>query len=79
MYTALVDVAPGAETTVSFELQGTIDVHDGYRLEVLPQPLVNPDHLEVQVHATPGWTVDSGGTHDGDLRESETVRASFSR
>ncbi|HEX2383483.1 MAG TPA: DUF4012 domain-containing protein [Acidimicrobiales bacterium] len=79
VFTALVDVPPGAETTVTFDLEGTIDVHDGYRLEVLPQPLVNPDHLEVHVHAAPGWTVDSGGTHAGDLRESEIVRASFSR
>ncbi|HEX2383309.1 MAG TPA: hypothetical protein VHI95_11765, partial [Acidimicrobiales bacterium] len=68
-----------AETTVTFDLEGTIDVHDGYRLEVLPQPLVNPDHLEVHVHAAPGWTVDSGGTHAGDLRESEIVSASLSR
>ena len=48
--------------TVKFELEGTIDVHDGYRLEAVPQPLVNPDHLEVHVHAASGWQVDSGGT-----------------
>ena len=40
-------------TTVKFDLEGTLDVHDGYRLEVVPQPLVNPDHLDVHVHAAP--------------------------
>ncbi len=77
-YTALVDVPPGADRTVRFDLEGTIDVHDGYRLDVVPQPLVNPDHLDVNVHAASGWKVDSGGTHAADLRESAIVLASFS-
>ncbi len=79
VYTALVDVPPGAQRTVKFLLVGAIDVNDGYRLEVLPQPLVNPDRLDVRVHAASGWEVDSGGTLTADLRESAIVVASFSR
>jgi hypothetical protein len=78
LYTALVDVPPGGATTVKFVLEGTLDVHDGYRLEVVPQPLVNPDHLDVHVHPAPGWHLDSGGTQSADLRESAIVLASFS-
>jgi hypothetical protein len=76
-YTALVDVPPGANRMVRFDLEGTIDVHDGYRLDVVPQPLVNPDHLDVKVHAASGWKVDGGGTHTA-LRESALVLASLS-
>jgi len=79
VYTALVDVPAGAETTVTFELEGTMDLRDGYRLEVLPQPLVNPDRLDVHVQGAPGWTVDSGGSLTGDLLESTVVRGELSR
>ena len=79
VYTALVDVPSGAETTVTFELEGTMDLSRGYRLEVLPQPLVNPDHLDVHVHAVPGWHIDGGGTYTADLRESAIVTAALSR
>jgi hypothetical protein len=78
VYTALVDVPPGGSTTVKFVLEGTLDVHDGYHLEVVPQPLVNPDHLNVHVHAAPGWHVEGSGTESADLRESAIIRTSFS-
>jgi len=78
VYTALVDVRAQAETTVTFELEGTLDLHGGYQLDVLPQPLVNPDHVDVHVHAAPGWHLDSGGTLSAELRESTRVTASFS-
>src|SRR5262249_12808702 len=78
VYTALVDVPPGGSTTVKFLLEGTVDVHDGYRLEVVPQPLVNPDHLDVHVHAAAGWHIDGTGTLSADLRETAIVLASFS-
>jgi hypothetical protein len=78
VYTALVDVHAQAEATVTFELEGTLDLRGGYRLDVLPQPLVNPDHLDVHVHATPGWHVDSGGAVSAELRETTRVSASFS-
>jgi hypothetical protein len=78
VYTALVDVPAGGQTTVKFILDGILDVHAGYRLEVVPQPLVNPDHLDVHVHATSGWNVDGNGTESTDLRQSAIVLASFS-
>jgi hypothetical protein len=79
VYTALVDVYAGTETTVTFELEGTMDLSHGYRLDVVPQALVNPDDLEVRVRPAEGWRVDSGGTFSAELRESEHVTASLSR
>lgn len=70
-YTAQVDVPPGQTVTVVFELEGRMDLSDGYRLDVVPQPLVNPDRLRVTVDGPSGWR--SGG-RDGpwaELREAE--------
>jgi hypothetical protein len=78
VYYALVDVPAGGEVAVVFELEGTMDVADGYRLELVPQPLVNPDNVQVQVHGAPGWSASADGTFSAVLRESARVTASFS-
>jgi hypothetical protein len=48
VYTRLVSVPPGASTTLVVRLSGTLDVEDGYRLDVAPHPTVNPDVLTVR-------------------------------
>ncbi len=48
-YSLRVDIARGEAVTIQFDLSGTIEAGGGYRLDVLPQPLVNPDQLTVSV------------------------------
>jgi hypothetical protein len=63
-YAVLLDVPPEATVTVEFHLEGPVDLRDGYRLEVVPQPLVHDDELSVTVHGSwpwwprgePGWS-----------------------
>ena len=49
VYTVPVDVPAGGVRTVVFQLEGPMDLHDGYHLTVVPQPLANADHLQVDV------------------------------
>jgi hypothetical protein len=76
-YTALLDVPPEGEVTVSFELEGSLDLDGGYHLDVVPQPLVNPDALEVAVHAVTGWTPRGEAVVSTRLREREQVDVRF--
>jgi hypothetical protein len=48
--TIALDLAPGVERTVTLTLRGTLDT-DHYRFVWRPQPLVNPDHLTLDVVA----------------------------
>ena len=77
-YTALLDVPAGQTVTVVFELAGQVDLRDGYHLDVVPQPLVNPDQLRVTVGAAPGWVPGSRSTVATDLREIEHVDVALS-
>jgi hypothetical protein len=45
----LVTIAPGATATVELQLAGAVDVTDGYRLDLLNQPMANPDRSRVSV------------------------------
>lgn len=76
-YTALLDVPAGREVTVMFELEGPMDVRAGYHLDVVPQPLVNPDQLRVNVEGTAGWLRHDDGTLVTELREPEQLDVSF--
>jgi hypothetical protein len=67
-HTALVDIAPQSEVTVVFELAGRLELDDGYRLDVVPQPLVNPDQVRVRVDGLPGW-----GRAEGSITLRETA------
>jgi len=62
VYTALLDVPAGGRETVAFELEGAMDLRAGYHLDVVPQPLVNADHLRVRTHAVTGWKVSATAT-----------------
>jgi hypothetical protein len=44
-YTVITDIPAGGQSVLTFQLTGTIDPGPDYRLDVLPQPLVNPDQL----------------------------------
>jgi hypothetical protein len=51
-YLTFVDVAPGRTMTVTFELEGAVDLSAGsYRLTVAPQAVANPDRVTIGVEA----------------------------
>ncbi len=54
-YWALLDIPPGATQTVTFTLEGTIDLQRGYHLDVVPQPMVNNDRFRINVEGPKGW------------------------
>jgi hypothetical protein len=78
VYTALVNVPPGADVTVVFTLRGSMDLSAGYHLDLVPQPLVNPDHVRVDVHGAAGWDTRSA-TFSAELREPARVAVSLHR
>lgn len=50
-HSVLVDVAPESEVTLRFVLRGRLDLSNGYRLDLVAQPLTEPDDLAVRVRA----------------------------
>lgn len=76
-YTVLLDIAAESEVTIVFELAGTVDLRGGYHLEVVPQPLVNDDHLEVAVRGAGGWIPVGHPELVTDLRKTEELDVSF--
>ena len=70
VYAQFVTVPPGATVTLTFELEGGIDLTDGYRLAVAGQATINPDEVTVDVGLEDGWRFDAvagaGFTEDGD-------------
>jgi hypothetical protein len=59
-YSQFVLIPPGATRTVVFELQGTIDPEDAYRLTVGNQPVVNPDEFSTTLRVPEGWEAEAG-------------------
>ncbi|MFZ6004053.1 MAG: DUF4012 domain-containing protein [Actinomycetota bacterium] len=70
-YTAQVDVPAGRTIEITFQLEGDLDLSDGYRLDVVPQPLVNPDLLRVTVDGPAGWQRSGEDAPTVELREVE--------
>jgi hypothetical protein len=63
-YTARVEVAPGAQVRLEFDLEGPVSMRSGYRIDLVPQPAVNTDNLRVRVRAAKGWSL-TGDTSIG--------------
>jgi hypothetical protein len=76
-FTALLDVPPGGRVTVVFELEGAIDVRNGYHLDVVPQPMVHPDQLQVRVRGDGSWEPVGDPSWSLPLTESVEVRVPF--
>ena len=57
---------------MTFELEGQLDLAQGYHLDVVPQPVVNPDEVHVNIEGLPGA---SGGGRRVDLDELRADRA----
>jgi hypothetical protein len=76
-----VDVAAGQTATLSATLSGTVRLLAGgwYELDLPCQPLINPDHVRVEVTVASGWQVTGvrGATRLGsDRAEALLVTAS---
>jgi hypothetical protein len=58
-YNRSIEIPPGETLVVELELAGRVAMPRGvYDLEIGHQPLVNDDHLRVEVEAVEGWEVD---------------------
>jgi hypothetical protein len=76
-----VDVAARQTATLSATLSGTVRLLAGgwYELDLPSQPLINPDHVRVEVTVASGWQVTGvrGATRLGsDRAEARLVTAS---
>ena len=65
VYWTLVAAPPGRETVVTFRLEGPLDLRDGYRLDLVPQPMATPDEIAVHVEAVEGWEATGQTEHTG--------------
>ena len=54
----VVEIPPGATTTIQLELQGAVATSGRYRLLVGHQPTRLPDRVSVRLQTTGGWTVE---------------------
>ena len=59
------------------QLQGGVDLTDGYQLALLPQPVANPDRFTAQL-AIEGGTDAATGRSDVSLLDDEEVTAPWS-
>jgi hypothetical protein len=67
-YTARIDVPPEQSRTLTVRLEGGLDLSNGrYELTVLPQAMVNPDEINVDLTLSDGWRFGrSGGARAAD-------------
>ncbi|MEJ7584020.1 MAG: DUF4012 domain-containing protein [Acidimicrobiales bacterium] len=80
VYATLVEVPPESEVVLTFTLAGRLDLSDGYHLTLLPQAVVNPDRVRVEVSGQEGWgVVSSPAPSVAELREQRQVSATFRR
>ncbi len=59
--TADVQIPAGATVTIVVELEGEVDLRDGYDLAVAGQALPNPDRVDITVWTTDGSAVSEAG------------------
>ncbi|NLD75683.1 MAG: DUF4012 domain-containing protein, partial [Acidimicrobiales bacterium] len=52
--TPFIEIPPGESVTLEFVLDGWVDLSDGYELRIFPQPVANPDVVELDVSLTDG-------------------------
>jgi hypothetical protein len=57
-YAVLLDIPPGGEVRLRFDLGGRFDPSDGYSVRLVPQALAEPDRVDVEISAVAGWGVE---------------------
>lgn len=61
-------VDAGSSITLTVDLAGTVDVADGYVLEVDHQPLANPDRIQLAITPSEDWAIATNSGIDGTGR-----------
>jgi len=79
-----IDLAPGQQATIEFDLAGTINLNSGYWLTLANQPLVNDDDVTVTVSPPEGWNIGPGTAGEASqtslvLREDQRLGWQFTR
>jgi hypothetical protein len=78
VYSSFVRTAAGGTTGVSFDVTSRVQLVDGwYRLDVLKQPTLRPDNLEISIQVPPGWRIAEVRGRDAriDGRRANVTRA----
>lgn len=65
--TPVLTIPPGGKVALVMEIEGIVDLSDGYHLRILPQPVANADNLNVKVHLENG----TFGEPEADLPDME--------
>jgi hypothetical protein len=73
VYSAFIDIPPGATLDVEILLHGTIDPSEDYRVGVGMQPLVNADSVTTTVTAAEGWLPEATSTVSIDGRQATSA------
>jgi len=81
VFSQLVTIPPGATVELRFRLRGRQEPGDGYRVDLLAQPLANPDQITVSVASSnPQWGLEGSDgplTQAGPFTEDQQVTATF--
>jgi hypothetical protein len=69
VYSDFIDISSGKRATLTMSLTGRVALLPGgwYRLDIPHQPVVNPDHVTVDIEVAPGWHITGvrGATETG--------------
>jgi hypothetical protein len=52
--TSVLAVPPGGKTTIVLQIEGTVDLSDGYHFTIVPQPVANADLVDVTIRLENG-------------------------
>jgi hypothetical protein len=72
--TPLLQIPPGGTVVVTMQLEGGVDLERGYRLDILPQPVANPDRFTATLRVTSGNITGTGATSQ-ELLDDEPLEA----
>lgn len=70
VYSTYVVIPPGGSVVLELDLEGRLDVGDGYRLALHRQPFLAPDAVTTSLRVPEGWRV---GVGDAGRRRSQQV------
>ncbi len=80
VYSTFVSAAAGGTSTVDFDVTSQVQLVDGwYRLDVLKQPTLRPENLEVNVQVPAGWRIAEVLGRDARIDPSDSHRATVAR
>jgi hypothetical protein len=83
-YRTSIDIPPRSDADVRFTssvpgaLTGSADKRV-YRLRVLPQAVIHPDHYDIEIDVPRGWSADGNTRFVGDLKDDLTLELRLSR